>query len=386
MSGEVKMGQQALRFGMSAKGEAFKQKFQVTKLLTYQGLKQIEVQSIRAGDIGLVAGSEDYEIGDTIGEEGTTPLERIKVEEPTMRMIFSINTTPNSGRDGKAIQSRELRERLMREVRNNVALRLQDSDTSDQYYLLGRGELQFGIIIEKFRREGLEFMVGRPTVLLKNDENGKRLEPYERLILDLPEQYSGDVTKLFQMRKGVLTSYENADASSSEPRVRLVFEIPTRGLLGTNSLFKTATRGTGIMSSEALGYREFQGDLAHRSVGSLVSDRSGSTTAYALATLQERGQLFIGEGEDVYEGMIIGECAKDNDLNVNPCRPKKLTNMRSTSSDGLTILQGTRKMPLERCIEWIDDDEWIEITPKKIRLRKKILAGNLRSVRREERV
>jgi GTP-binding protein len=212
------------------------------------------------------------------------------------------------------------------------------------------------------------------------------MEPYEKLVLDLPETYSGDVTKLFQLRKGTLTSYENVDLNSSEPRVRLTFEIPTRGLLGTNSVYKTATRGTGLMSYETLGYRAFQGDLSHRSVGSLVADRAGKTTAYALESLQDRGILFVGESEDVYEGMIIGEHAKENDLNVNAVRPKKLTNIRTHSSEGITMLQGVRKMTLERCIEWIDDDEWIEVTPKNIRLRKKVLAANLRSVRREERI
>jgi GTP-binding protein len=299
-------------------------------------------------------------------------------------MIFSINTTPNSGREGKAIQSRELRQRLANECRANVALRLEDTDVPDQYYLLGRGELQFGILIEKMRREGLEFMVGRPNVLLKKEE-GQLLEPFEKVTLDLPETSAGEVTKMYQQRKGVLSSYEAAPLiGSEEQRVRLIIEIPTRGLLGTNSMYKTATRGSGLISSVSAGYKPHTGSILHRLTGSLIADRSGKTTEYALATVQERGVLFIGESVEVYEGMIIGECSKDNDLNVNPVRPKKLTNMRTTGSDGITNLYGTKKMSLERCIEWIDDDEWIEVTPKTIRLRKKILPQNMRGLRKTD--
>jgi GTP-binding protein len=387
LAGKVRRGQELLRHGLSGNGTATTQKFQVSRLLSYVGMKQVEVEEIGTGDIGLVAGSENLEIGDTLSSLGGEALKRIKVEEPTMRMIFSINTTPNSGREGKAIQSRELRQRLLNEVRSNVALRLEDTEQPDQFYVLGRGELQFGILIEKMRREGHEFMVGRPTVLLKDDGKGNVLEPVERMTLDLPEACAGEVTKMYQQRKGVLVSYEAAAVSASdEPRVRLIFEIPTRGLLGTNSMYKTATRGSGLISSESVGYKPHCGPIFHRSTGSLICDREGRTTEYSLASIQERGVLFIGDGVDVYEGMIIGECAKDNDLNVNPVRPKKLTNIRTTASDGLTQLYGIKKMSLEKCIEWIDDDEWIEVTPKSVRLRKKILPANMRSVRRIDRV
>lgn len=385
-SGKVRKGQELLRHGVHENGSPAVQKFQVTRLLSYEGMKQVEVEELTAGDIGLIAGSELLEIGDTLsGLEGKA-LPRISVEEPTMRMIFSINTTPNSGREGKAIQSRELRERLQNEIRSNVALRLEDTDVPDQFYMLGRGELQFGILIEKMRREGLEFMVGRPNVLIKV-EDGVKLEPVERMILDLPESAAGDVTKMYQQRKGQLVSYEAGSAANAdEPRVRLVFEIPTRGMLGTNSMYKTATRGSGLISSESIGYKPHAGTIFHRQTGSLIADRTGKTTEYALAAVQERGVLFIGEGVEVYEGMIIGECAKDNDLNVNPVKPKKLTNMRTTGSDGITNLYGIKKMSLEKCIEWIDDDEWIEVSPKSVRLRKKILAANLRSVRKADKV
>jgi GTP-binding protein len=243
--------------------------------------------------------------------------------------------------------------------------------------------LQFGILIEKLRREGYEFMVGRPNVLMRADDKGTKLEPMEKMTLDLPEVCSGDVTKMYQQRKGELLSYEAASAiGTTEPRVRLIFKIPTRGMLGTNSMYKTATRGQGLISSESLGYEPHTGTIHHRFTGCLIADRTGKTTEYALAKVQERGVLFIGEAVDVYEGMIIGECAKDNDLNVNPVLPKKLTNMRTTGSDGITTLYGIRKMSLEKCIEWIDDDEWIEVTPKSVRLRKKILPSNMRSVRK----
>ncbi len=383
VTGKVRKGQELLRHGVSGDKPSV-QKFQVARLLSYEGMKQVEVDELSAGDIGLIAGCEVLEIGDTLSGLNGKALKRISVEEPTMRMIFSINTTPNSGREGKAIQSRELRQRLLNEIRSNVALRLEDTEQADQYYLLGRGELQFGILIEKMRREGHEFMVGRPNVLIKT-EGGVKMEPFEKMTLDLPESCSGEVTKMYQQRKGTLTSYETtAVVGSEEQRVRLTFEIPTRGILGTNSMFKTATRGSGLISSESIGYKPHVGTIFHRQTGCLIADRTGSTTEYALASVQERGMLFIGEGVEVYEGMIIGECAKDNDLNVNPVKPKKLTNMRTTGSDGITNLYGIKQMSLEKCIEWIDDDEWIEVTPLSVRLRKKILASNLRSVRKAD--
>lgn len=382
-AGKVSKGEQLIRHGMTD-GKPFTKKFQVTRLLSYEGMKQIEVETLSAGDIGLIAGSDELEIGDTISGLDGEALKRIKVEEPTMRMLFSINTTPKSGREGKAIQSRELRQRLANECRANVALRLEDSEQPDQFYLLGRGELQFGVLIEKMRREGLEFMVGRPNVLMKRVD-GELMEPFETVTLDLPETAAGEVTKMFQQRRGVLSSYEAAAlVGSEEQRVRLVIEIPTRGLLGTNSMYKTATRGSGLISSVSAGYKPHTGVMAHRLTGSLIADRVGKTTEYALASIQERGVLFIGEGVEVYEGMIIGEASKEHDLNVNAIRPKKLTNMRTTGSDGITNLYGTKNMSLERCIEWIDDDEWIEVTPKSIRLRKKILPQNMRGVKKGE--
>lgn len=385
VSGTVKQNDTLFRYTVDAQGKEIKEKFLAQKLFVFDGLRQKPCESIEMGDIGLIAGGSEYMIGDTVGSEGCEVLPRISVEEPTMRMIFSVNTSPNSGTNGKAIQSRELRDRLIREIRNNVALKMDPTDEQDQFYLLGRGELQFSIIIEKLRREGLEFMVGRPSVVYKKGENGERLEPYEKLTIDVPEVSAGDVTNMFQLRKGFLTSYEQQNNASSDPRVRITIEIPTRGILGMQSRFKTITKGSGIMSSEAIGYRPHQGEILHRITGSIIADRLGKTTAYALAGIQDRGMLFIGEAVDVYEGMVIGEGNKDNDINVNVCRPKKLTNVRSVSSDGITILHGLKKMSLEQYIEWIDADEWIEVTPNVIRVRKKILPANQRSVRRQDR-
>ena len=384
--GSIKKGDTLYRKGIDSKRQPITERYTATRLFNFEGMKQVEVEELKTGDVGLIAGSNKYEIGDTVvSDEAIDAIDRIEVEEPTMRMIFSINTSPGSGTEGKAIQSRELRERLENECRANPALRMEDTEVADQIYLLGRGELQSGIIIETMRREGLEFMVGRPNVLMKKDEEtGEQLEPFEKIILDVPEENAGDVTTMYQQRKGVLASYEALPGDLAEPRVRLAFEIPTRGVLGTNSKFLTATRGAGLMSSEPIGYRTHVGHMAHRQTGSLISDRKGKTTDYALNMIQQRGMLFIGTGIDVYEGMIVGECAKENDLNVHVCRPKKLTNVRSSGSDGIIQLNGTKDMSLEACIEWIDDDEWIEITPENIRIRKKVLPANMRSIKRNK--
>jgi GTP-binding protein len=379
LSGNVKKGDKLFCKSVNVEGQPTTRSFSVTKVLSFSGLRQVEVDTLEAGDIGLVSGLEEVQIGDTlVANESQQAMSRIKVEAPTLGMIFSINTSPLAGQEGEAVQSRKLRDRLLRSVRYNVALRFEDAGTSDQFRILGRGELQFAILIEQMRREGLEFMVGRPEVLFKTDEHGEKVEPLERLVLDLPEQFSGEVTEILQTRKGIMSSFENI----GHGRVRLKFDIPTRGILGINSRYKTATRGEGLFSSEFIGYVPYKGELTHRINGALISDREGETNAYALESIQERGQLFVNPGVKIYEGMIIGECSKDNDLNVNACREKKLTNVRAAGSDGLIMLQGIRKMSLENCIEWIEDDEWIEVTPESIRIRKKVLAANLRSVKR----
>ncbi len=389
ISGSVKKGQKMVRQGVNADASALNQAFTVTQVFTYVGLKQTEVPEVQAGDIAVIAGNEGVEIGDTISAKiEMAPLPRIIVEKPTLAMLFSVNTSPLSGQEGEAIQSRKLRERLLKEVRHNVALRFEESDTSDQFRVLGRGELQFAILIEQMRREGFEFMVGKPLVLYRIGEKGERLEPIERAVLDLPEEHASDVTRIFQERKGTLVKYEAMPHQEGigRQRVRLEFDIPARGLLGIRSRYLTATRGDGLFSSYLLEYAPHRGEIAHRQNGALIADRTGDSIEYALLTLEERGMLFIGPGVKVYEGMIIGENAKDNDMNVNPCKEKKLTNIRSAGAEFLVRLAGTRDMSLERCLEWIDEDEWIEVTPENVRMRKKVLALNLRSVKRSERI
>lgn len=377
ISGSLSLNQRIYRKGVDEKGNPVTQGFNVVKLFQYQGMAQKEVSSIQAGDIAVVAGIDDFEIGDTlVGQEGQAPLERIIVEKPTLAMIFSVNTSPFSGQEGDAVQSRKLRERLLKEVRHNVALRFEETELPDQFRVLGRGELQFAILVEQMRREGMEFMIGRPLVLIKQ-ENGVKMEPLERATLDLPEAYASDVTRMFQERKGLLMSYESSDGQS---RVRLEFDIPTRGLLGMRTKYLTATRGEGLFNTRFTDYVEWKGEMLHRNNGALISDREGKAVEYALLGLDDRGVLFIKPGDKVYEGMVIGEFNKENDLNVNAVREKKLTNVRAAGSDHYEALKGTRDMNLERCIEWIEDDEWIEVTPESIRIRKKILKMNQRSI------
>lgn len=384
LSGQIEQNQKAIRKGIDDNLNPKDQNFTVTQLFQYQGMLQKEVKVLSAGNVGVIAGTEEFQIGDTITVDPATPaLPRLEINKPTLAMIFSVNTSPFSGRDGDAVQSRKLRERLLREVRHNVAVRFEETEQPDQFRVLGRGELQFAILIEQMRREGSEFMVGRPLVLTKT-ENGQKYEPLERATLDLPEEFSGEVTRMFQERKGLLASYETSGTHSgpngTQNRVRLEFDIPTRGLLGMRTKYLTATKGEGLFSSQLTGYVEWKGEMLHRLNGALISDRTGVTTEYALLNLDDRGAMFIGPGVDVYEGMVIGECNKDNDLNVNCCREKKLTNVRAAGSDHYEALKGVRQMGLERCIEWIEEDEWIEVTPKNIRVRKKILAQNQRSI------
>lgn len=387
-SGSVKRGSRLIRKSENENRQETTESFSADKLFTFQGLKQVEVEELIAGDIGIVSGTDEFKIGDTIVDLDTVPaLPRISVEKPTLAMIFSVNTSPFSGREGEAVQSRKLRERLLREVRGNVALKFEDTDQPDQFRVMARGELQLAILIEQMRREGLEFMVAKPIVLEQKGPNGETLEPIETVVMDIPEESMGDVSQLFQKRKGILTSYEPfpGQNEASKKRLRLEFDIPTRGLLGTRSKFLTVTKGEGIMSSFLKGYEEVRGDFLHRINGSLISDRTGKMVEYAMLGLEDRGIFFYPPSTEVYEGMVVGEHTRDNDLNVNVCREKKLTNIRAASAEVLVTLAGIRKMPLETCIEWIDDDEWIEITPENVRIRKKVLAQNMRSTVRVSR-
>ena len=386
LSGSVSKGGMLTRIGKNEKGEEVREDFTCIKLSSFEGLEQKDIDTTMLGDVVLIAGSSNFEIGDTISSNhDKEPLERIEVEKPTIGMIFSINTSPLSGQEGEAVQSRKLRELLIREVRANVALRFEETDSADRFRLLGRGELQFAILIEKLRREGFEFMVGKPVVLIQTDEHGNKLEPVERAILDIPEKYIGDVSELFQKRKGILSSYETIESSRTldgDVRVRLSFEIPTRGILGIRSYFLTVTRGEGLFSSELIGYEPYKGELLHRNNGCLISDRDGECVEYSLLALEPRGVLFVTPGVKVYEGMIVGECSRGNDLDVNPCKERKLTNVRSTSKDAFVTLKPPKLMPLEKCLEWLDDDEWIEITPVNIRLRKKVLNKTQRHIQK----
>jgi GTP-binding protein len=380
LSGKVKQGDRLFRMGVNLNGDSVREGFQVLRLYTFDGLKQVEVQELEAGDIGTLAGSQNFEIGDTLNSsEVAEALPRISVEKPTVGMIFCVNTSPFAGLEGKPLLSRTLSERLEREAKKNVAIRVEKTENPDQFRVLGRGELQFAILIEQMRREGFEFAIGKPSVLYKG-EGDKREEPLERAIIDLPQEAASDVTALFQERKGILQSYESMESMG---RVRLCFEIPTRSLLGIRSRFLTITKGEGLLNTEFIGYVPVRAQGFRRTVGALISDRKGPVTEYALKNLEDRGVFFVQPGVNVYEGMVVGECNKDTDLNINVCREKKLTNMRATHGTALDHLHGTKKMSLEECLEWMESDEWVEVTPKSIRLRKKILAGNLRGVHKE---
>jgi len=379
LGGKVTRNQRILRAG-----ETSQEPFSVSRIYVLEGMSEKEAEVLEAGDIGLIAGTEDFQIGDTlVGSSETPALPRIKVDPPTIGMLFSVNTSPFSGKEGTPLQSRKLRERLLREVRMNVALRFEETEVPDQFRVLGRGELQFAILIEQMRREGAEFMVGKPSVLFKS-EGGQRHEPFERAVLDLPESAAGDVTALFQQRRGILQSYEKVTVGTGHDRVRLVFEVPTRGLLGIRSKFLTLTRGEGLMSTEFVGYSPSRGEIMARINGAIVADREGPSTEYAIRNLEDRGIFFIQPGTQVYEGMIVGECNKDIDINANVCREKKLTNMRASHLEALVHLQGVKNLSLEDALEWLEFDEWIEVTPESIRIRKKVLPQNQRSVHKSE--
>ncbi len=350
------------------------QKTKITKLFSFTGLKRVDITETELGDIVAVAGVEGITIGETItNAENPAPLPHIVIDEPTIAMMFTVNTSPFSGRDGTYVTSRNLRDRLTKELLTNVSLRVEDSGATDSFKVLGRGELQLSILIEMMRREGFELMVGKPEIVTKRMD-GKLMEPVEYLTVDIPEEFVGVVMEQLGTRKGEVANMHNHGYG----RVRIEFRVPSRGLIGLRSQLLTDTRGTIVMNSLFHGYTEWQGEIPHRPTGVLVADRAGLSTSHALYNLQERGELFIGPGVDVYEGMIIGENAKDNDLDVNVVREKKLTNMRASTSDEAIRLVPFRQLNLEQAIEFIADDEFVEITPKSLRLRKKVLQSNRR--------
>lgn len=342
----------------------------VSKIQTYNGVGFSETDHVVSGDIAILAGIEDVHIGDTICTvEEPKALPRVTVDEPTISMFFSINTSPFSGREGKYVQSGKLRERLIRETLSNVALEVEDAETTDAFIVKGRGEFQMAILIETMRREGYELSVGRPRVIFK-EKDGKLLEPIEHLFIDCEESFTGIVTEKLSQRKGRMMNLVN----HGNNRVRIEFSIPSRGLIGYRNEFLTDTKGTGIMNSYLQGYEPHRGEFPTRLSGSLVADRQGESTGYALFNLEPRGTIFIEPGIPVYEGMIVGEHNRDNDLDVNACKPKKLTNMRTSSKDDAIVLTPVIPMTLEKAIEFIRDDEMVEVTPKSIRLRKVTLS------------
>ncbi len=354
-------------------------KVRITKLYTYNGLSRNEVTEASYGEIVAISGIEDLMIGDTICSPlNPTPLHFVKISEPTLAMKFSVNDSPFAGKEGKYVTSRHLRARLYKELNTDVSLRVEDTDTTEAFKVSGRGELHLSILVETLRREGYEFQVSKPEVLFKEDENGQKLEPIEQVTVDVPEEFVGAVIEKLGQRKGEMTNMYPGNSGYT----RIEFSIPARGLIGYRNDFLTDTKGTGIINSIFDSYKPYKGDIPMRSQGSLVAFESGESVAYGLYNAQERGALFIGPGVKVYEGMVVGRNAREGDLEVNVCKKKQLTNMRTSSADEALRLTPPVIMSLEQCIDFIDDDELVEVTPKSLRLRKKILDANLRKKQR----
>lgn len=344
-------------------------KAKIGRLYTYQGLKRVEVDEVAAGDIVALIGLADANIGDTIADaENPEKLEGISIDEPTLSMVFSVNTSPFAGREGEFVTSRHLRERLFKEVKTNVAMRLEETESPDSYIVKGRGELHLSILIETMRREGYELQVGKPKVITHRDEEGNLLEPMEALTIDVPQDFMGAVMEGLGLRKAELQNM-----TEMAGYLRMEFLIPARGLIGFRNQFLTDTKGNGIMNHVFAGYAPYKGDIPGRTRGSLVAFETGETTSYGISNAQERGTMFIVPGEQVYEGQIIGENSREDDMDVNPCKKKHVSNMRASGSDEAIRLIPPKTFSLEQALEHINDDELVEVTPKSIRMRKKIL-------------
>lgn len=371
-SGKISLGDQFI----CCKDGNVSKPMKVTKLYTFRGLDRVETNTASFGDIVCVTGfTEQPKIGMTLCEVGKPlPLPYVAIDEPTLTMYFSVNDSPFSGKEGDYLTSRQIKARLEKELKINVALRVEDTDSPEVFKVSGRGQLHLGVLIEQMRREGFELQVSAPEVIYKSID-GVKQEPVEYLVVDVQSEHQGTVMEMLGKKKAEL---KNLEPYGNAGRVRMEFEVPARGLLGFRNQFLTETRGTGIATFSFHGYTPFKGEIGTRSKGALISMENGDTTSYALNMVQERGTLFITAGTKVYEGMIIGENSRDDDLTVNPCKSKKLTNMRASGSDDLVKVEPPRRMILETCMEWITPDELIEITPKNIRLRKKILRANLR--------
>ena len=356
------------------------QKTRITKLFTFDGLRRVDVEAADCGEVVALAGVEGIAIGETVtSADDPRPLPPLHIDEPTLSMIFSVNTSAFAGRDGRWVTSRNIKDRLEKELLTNVSIRVEATDSADAFKVMGRGELQLAILIENMRREGFELSVSNPEVITRT-EDGVRKEPLELFVLDLPEAYMGVVLEKMAMRKGKMVKMVNHGSG----RVRLDFQVPTRGLIGIRTELMTDTRGTAVMNSLLEGWVEWQGDIQRRPTGVLVADRTGEATAYTLSHMEERGELFIGPGTAVYEGMIVGENARPADMDVNITKAKKLTNMRASTADEAVRLTPHRMLNLEQALEFINDDELVEVTPLAIRLRKRVLAANMRPKRKAE--
>jgi GTP-binding protein len=374
-SGEIKIGDQIT----VVKPDRSTHKTKVSQLYVFEGLKREPVALAGFGEIVALAGIENINIGDTItSPDNPQPLPAIAVDEPTIAMIFGVNNSPFAGREGKYVTSRQLKERLDKEILGNVAIRVEETESPDQFKVSGRGELQLAILIEMMRREGYELQVSKPEAITRKVD-GKVLEPIEAVVVDCPDEFIGVITEALGRRKGQMTKMVNHGTG----RVRLEFETPSRGLIGFRNEFLTETKGTGLLNTMFLRWGEWQGAMRGRSTGSLVADRMGETTTYALFNLQERGTLFARPGTRVYEGMIVGENARAVDLDVNAVKEKKLTNMRASTSEEAMRLVPSKELSLEQALEFIADDELVEVTPETIRLRKRVLPANMRPKRKE---
>ena len=362
----IRSADQLVRIGM----DGVPANLRVSRLQVYQGLSIVETDQAEPGDVVVLSGIEEVHIGDTIcTSDAPRAMERITVDEPTVTMLFMRNNGPLAGKEGRYVQSTRIRERLLKETMSNVSLQIEDAQGQDGFLVKGRGEFQMAIVIETMRREGFEICVGRPRVIMRTDAKGNTLEPIERLFVDCASEYTGIVTEKLSLRKGRLVNLTN----HARGRTRLELSVPSRALIGFRDELLTDTRGTGIMNAYLEGYEPHRGAFPARKTGSLVSDRSGQSVPYALYNLEPRGQIFVGPGEKVYEGMIIGEHNRDNDLDVNPCKTKKLSNMRAAGKDENVILTPHRTMNLEMAINFIRDDEVVEVTPESIRMRKLVL-------------
>jgi GTP-binding protein len=375
-SGRVAVGDQVA----VAKKDGTLETRKVTKLYGFEGLERKAVEKADCGEIVALAGFEGIGIGETVTSvENPSPLDILHIDEPTLSMIFSVNTSPFAGKDGRWVTSRNIRERLDKELLTNVSIRVEPTESADSFRVMGRGELQLAILIETMRREGFELSVSNPEVLT-HVEDGKRKEPLELFVIDVPEAYMGVVLEKMAMRKGKMVRMVNHGSG----RVRLEFHVPTRGLIGVRTELMTDTRGTAVLNSLLDGWIDWQGEIARRPTGVLVADRTGDTTAYTLNHLEERGELFVGPGTSVYEGMIVGENARPADMDVNVTKAKKLTNMRASTADEAVRLTPHRVLNLEQALEFINTDELVEVTPVAIRIRKRVLAANQRPKRKAE--